>query len=127
MPPKPYRPATPSPGNLPVRMAASANRIQAMAGVQRVGEVHLSAARQGSVTLTNLQVPPVARGQGIGPRLVQSALQQAKRLGAREVQLEARPSAGSIAPGQLVSMYQRLGFRVAGRSPRGAPLMKRPL
>jgi ribosomal-protein-alanine N-acetyltransferase len=58
----------------------------------------------------NLAVAPEARGQGLGARLLQSALDCLSEAGAREVFLEVRE--GNVAAQNL---YQRRGFRPIAR------------
>lgn len=88
------------------------------------GSVHLQAGSNGNVRLSNLSIGEHYRGQGLGGRLVHSALQAARSRGVASVQLEARPSDSSISTQSLCHMYQKLGFRNAGLSPRGNQMME---
>jgi ribosomal-protein-alanine N-acetyltransferase len=59
--------------------------------------------------LLNVAVHHGVRGSGLGRRLVEAALDQARRTGARVVYLEVR--AGNVSARRL---YRRLGFREVG-------------
>jgi ribosomal-protein-alanine N-acetyltransferase len=63
--------------------------------------------------IATIAVHPDFRGQGIGQRLLSTALQQAIRKGATQAMLEVR--AGNEAAQDL---YRRFGFEVAYRRPR---------
>ncbi|MBM3778341.1 MAG: ribosomal-protein-alanine N-acetyltransferase [Acidimicrobiia bacterium] len=61
------------------------------------------------IHINNVAVRPAYRGNGIGTALLQHALAQSSRLGARRARLEVRASnAGALR------LYERLGFSLAG-------------
>ena len=66
----------------------------------------------GVVELAKLAVAPVARGQGLGRRLVLAVLELARERGARRVVLSS-----STKLGAAVRLYEALGFK---HIPRGA-------
>jgi ribosomal protein S18 acetylase RimI-like enzyme len=90
-----------------------------------VGSVELVPAGSDRLKIINLKVDPDHRRRSIGTRLVTAALQAARRRGAANVVLEARPTDSSISLPSLVKMYTGLGFRHAGISSRGAAVMQR--
>jgi ribosomal protein S18 acetylase RimI-like enzyme len=90
------------------------------------GHVVLTPSKEG-VYISDLVVDPEHRRHGLAKQLVQAAMRTARSHGYAVAQLEARPSPGAnMTPTDLVSMYQRLGFRTTGRTRRGNPLMERP-
>jgi GNAT superfamily N-acetyltransferase len=92
---------------------------------QPVGSVKLIPSHNG-VYISDLRVAPEHRRQGLATRLVEAALQTARTHGYGVAQLEARPdSPADVAPGALVAMYRKMGFRTSGISTRGNPLMER--
>jgi ribosomal protein S18 acetylase RimI-like enzyme len=99
--------------------------VHASGSRQPVGSVRLWAREGGVAEITDLQVSPEHRRHGVGKTLVNAAIQAARQQGLGKARLEARPSDSGIRPHVLVNMYQRLGFRSIGVSPRGAPLMER--
>ncbi|HET8654863.1 MAG TPA: ribosomal protein S18-alanine N-acetyltransferase [Longimicrobiaceae bacterium] len=62
--------------------------------------------------LGNVAVAPALRGRGIGRRLVENALQGARKRGAVECFLEVRPSNRAAQ-----ALYDALGFETVGRRP----------
>jgi ribosomal-protein-alanine N-acetyltransferase len=65
------------------------------------------------VHVTNLAVHPAHRGQGIGSRLLVTALVRHRARGARRALLEVRPS--NV---EALRLYRALGFREVGRRRR---------
>jgi len=63
--------------------------------------------------IATIAVREVARGQGIGRRLLEAALNECKRRGATDIFLEVRPG-NEIAR----RLYESCGFRVAGVRPK---------
>lgn len=57
--------------------------------------------------ILNIAVDPAFRGQGLGKRLLEYALQYCRRLGADQVELEVRTD-NEIA----IALYQKYGFEV---------------
>jgi ribosomal protein S18 acetylase RimI-like enzyme len=94
------------------------------AGGAVVGSVDLESVTGGAVRLSNLVVGEPYRKQGLGGRLVNSALQAARSRGIASVQLEARPHAPSIPPDALTSLYSNAGFRPVARTASGSPVME---
>jgi predicted GNAT family acetyltransferase len=101
--------------------------IAAVAGGsgQQLGRVDLRSVSPQEAILENLSVDPAHRRQGVGRSLVQAAMQVARQSGYGLVRLEARPSTPAISSAALISMYQRLGFRQVGISPRGNAVLQR--
>jgi ribosomal-protein-alanine N-acetyltransferase len=60
--------------------------------------------------ISTLAVDPQLRGQGIGERLLQAGMEQARRQGAEMATLEVRPSNA-----EAVSLYRKYGFELVGR------------
>src|SRR6201999_1585167 len=71
----------------------------------------------------NLRVAEPYRGRHLGAVLVRKAVETAQSVGVRSVVLEVRATDRDIGPNVLKSMYQKLGFRAAGRSAAGNALM----
>ncbi|HOW26969.1 MAG TPA: ribosomal protein S18-alanine N-acetyltransferase [Elusimicrobiota bacterium] len=63
--------------------------------------------------LANLAVHPAWRRRGVGRRLLESAMADARRRGCDRMTLEVR--AGAVA---ALSLYRSLGFRPTGERPR---------
>ena len=92
---------------------------------QAVASVNLKASDKG-VYISDLWVASEHRRHGLATELITAAMRTARSHGYSVAQLEARPeSPADVAPGALVSMYQKLGFRATGLSARGSPLMER--
>ena len=92
---------------------------------QPVGSLQMTRADDG-VFISNLKVAPEHRRHGLAGQLIDAAVRTARTHGFGVAQLEARPdSPADVAPGALVSMYQRYGFRMKGLSKRGNPVMER--
>lgn len=60
--------------------------------------------------IETIAVATEVQGVGVGSRLLQTALQEARLAGATEVELEVRPSNQAA-----IRLYARAGFREAGR------------
>ncbi len=67
----------------------------------------------GELQLINIAVHPGHRGAGVGRRLMQFLLQEARLREAEKVSLEVRPSNRAA-----LGLYARLGFEVLYRRPR---------
>lgn len=67
----------------------------------------------GELQLVNIAVHPEHRGAGVGWRLMEFLLEEARRRQAEKIFLEVRPS---NAP--ALGLYARLGFEVLYRRPR---------
>lgn len=92
---------------------------------QPVGSLQMTRSDDG-VYISDLKVSPEHRRHGLAGQLIDAAVRTARTHGYGVAQLEARPdSPADVAPGALVSMYQRYGFRMKGLSKRGNPLMER--
>jgi Acetyltransferase (GNAT) domain len=89
-----------------------------------LGQVELRTSGDRQAEIWNLRVTPEFRRQRVGSALVQRALDTAKAQGFRSVRLEARPTESSISTQALVSLYQKHGFRSAGISQRGNPMLE---
>ncbi len=92
---------------------------------QPVGSLQMRKAENG-VYISDLNVAPEHRRHGLAGRLLDAAMATARNSGYSMAQLEARASSpAEVSPGALVSLYQRYGFRLAGMSQRGNPVMER--
>jgi ribosomal protein S18 acetylase RimI-like enzyme len=140
-PPPVYRPAPP-PQAVPSIQPKSAGQppnvyqmrqMPAIGGLQQIrvvgaggavaGSVDLRTTASGAVWLSNLEVRQPHRNQGLGGRLVQSALQAARSRGLSSVRLEARPAGESMPAHELQSFYGKAGFRTVGMTSSGTPIM----
>lgn len=65
--------------------------------------------RPDTIELVNVAVAEARQGQGIGKRLVLHAIEQAKLLGYRTLEI----GTGNSSVGQL-ALYQKCGFRITG-------------
>lgn len=74
-------------------------------------------------TIQNLRVDPEHRRQGLGTRLMQAAVAQAKLQGLSELRLEARSTEMGVSSVTLAGFYRRMGFREDGPAPNGGPRM----
>jgi ribosomal-protein-alanine N-acetyltransferase len=63
--------------------------------------------------LANLAVAPAARGKGIGRRLVENVVDDARTAGIEEIYLEVRDSNA-----RAIALYESAGFRACGRRRR---------
>jgi GNAT superfamily N-acetyltransferase len=71
-----------------------------------VGCCALLAMAPGELELAKMTVAESARGLGIGRRLLEFAIGEARRMGARRVYLESNTKAAAA-----VRLYERMGFR----------------
>lgn len=74
-----------------------------------IGVYVLIRTRPKTIELVNVAVEEPFQGRGIGKRLVGDAVEKAKRLGARTIEL----GTGNSGIGQL-ALYQKCGFRIIG-------------
>jgi GNAT superfamily N-acetyltransferase len=80
--------------------------FMAYAGAEAVGCVALIPMRDGIYELSKMAVSPHLRGRGIGRRLLQHAIAQARRLGARSLFLGSNTRLKDA-----VHLYESVGFR----------------
>jgi ribosomal protein S18 acetylase RimI-like enzyme len=113
----------------PVRLGARSQQIRAtIQGTPQVaGSVEISRGGGGRIHILNLNVDQQHRRRGVASKLIDAAVNVARRQGFRAATLEARPSDNGISSQALVAMYRRQGFRSVGKSGRGNPLMERKL
>lgn len=126
----PNRPAGPNYAvHPPVPLGGHSQQIRAtLNGTRQIaGSVDIRAAGAGKGFIANLKVDQEHRRRGVAAKLIDAAVNTARRQGLRTVSLEARPSDNGITPQALVAMYRRQGFKSVGRSQRGSPLMERKL
>lgn len=111
----------------PIPSSAGRQRIQVMlqGSSMPVGSVDIQPTRTGQAEIINLNVLQEHRRRGVARLLIDAALQNAQRQGLTGARLEARPSDSSISLSSLVTMYQKMGFRGAGMSSRGNPVLER--
>lgn len=109
-----------------VSVSSPLQRIEAIVpgSAHPVGRVELRTSPADGAQIANLNVTPEYRRRGIGSALVSAAVQRARAQGAGRVWLEARPGKVSISTEALLSLYQQLGFRTAGQSSHGNPVME---
>jgi len=99
-------------------------RTSAVSGATPSGSVQLTvdpATRSG--TILNLMVGMEHRRAGLGTRLMQAAVAQAKLLGLSSLSLEARSPEHGFPGSHLVGFYRKLGFHENGPALRGGPRM----
>ena len=113
----------------PVPLGGHSQQIRATLNGSRqiAGSVDIRAAGAGKGFIANLKVDQEHRRRGVAAKLIDAAVNTARRQGFNTVSLEARPSDNGITPQALVAMYRRQGFKSVGRSQRGSPLMERKL
>jgi len=69
----------------------------------------LLSTRPETIELVNVAVAPQWQGQGLGKRMVQHAIETAKRMGCSTIEV----GTGNSGVGQL-ALYQKCGFRITG-------------
>jgi GNAT superfamily N-acetyltransferase len=74
-----------------------------------IGEYVLLPTRPETVEIVNIAVDESYQGKGIGKQLVNHAIQQAKLLGCKTIEI----GTGNSGVGQL-ALYQKCGFRMTG-------------
>lgn len=74
-----------------------------------VGVYVLLPTRPDTIELVNVAVDEAHQGRGIGKKLVEHAIQQARQLGYRTIEI----GTGNSSVGQL-ALYQKCGFRITG-------------
>jgi len=113
----------------PLPLGARGHQIRAtIQGTPQIaGSVEISAASGGAAFISNLKVDQQHRRRGVAAKLIDAAINTARRQGFKAASLEARPSDNGISPQALVAMYRRQGFKSVGKSGRGSPLMERKL
>lgn len=113
----------------PVSVGAQGKQIRAtLNGSRQVAgsvDIHTAGPRKGFIA--NLKVDSEHRRRGVAAKLIDAAVNTARRQGLSSLSLEARPSDHGITSHALVSMYRRQGFKSVGRTQRGSPLMERKL
>jgi ribosomal protein S18 acetylase RimI-like enzyme len=112
----------------PVNVAGRNQQIRAtIQGTPQIaGSVEISATG-GKAFISNLKVDQQHRRRGVAAKLIDAAINTARRQGFKAASLEARPSDNGISPQALVAMYRRQGFKSVGKSSRGSPMMERKL
>ncbi len=113
----------------PRPLSGNAQQIRAtiQGSPQVAGSVEISRVGVGRAYISNLVVDQQHRRRGVAAKLIDAAVNIARRQGFKAASLEARPSDNGISPQALVAMYRRQGFRSVGRSSRGSPMMERKL
>ena len=113
----------------PLRIGVRGQQIRAtIGGTQQIaGSIDIATVSKGKAYISNLQVDQQHRRRGIGAKLIDAALNTARRQGFSAASLEARSSENGISPHALVAMYRRQGFKSIGKSHRGSPIMERKL
>lgn len=113
----------------PIHLGGRSQQIRAtIQGTPQVaGSVDIRAAGPGKAYISNLRVDQQHRRRGVAAKLIDAAINTARRQGFSAASLEARPSDNGITPQTLVAMYRRKGFKSVGKSGRGSPLMERKL
>jgi PhzF family phenazine biosynthesis protein len=81
------------------------NILFALDGDEPIGCVALKPVREGVLELTKMAVREDLRGAGIGKQLMQAAIEDARRLGARELVLDTHSSLKNA-----IGLYAQFGF-----------------
>ncbi|MCZ1266207.1 GNAT family N-acetyltransferase [Paenibacillus tundrae] len=76
---------------------------------EMVGEFVLLKTRPETVEIVNIAVQEELQGQGVGKHMIKEAIEAARRLGGRTVEI----GTGNSSFHQL-KLYQRCGFRIVG-------------
>lgn len=86
------------------------SRVLALFDVEQVlGVVVMTPSVAGEAQITNLAVDEACQGRGLGRRLLESAIEQAREAGLQRLTI----ATGNSSLAQL-GLYQRLGFRIVG-------------
>ncbi|MFQ3786306.1 GNAT family N-acetyltransferase [Halomonas sp. A29] len=88
------------------RYLASSSCYVATIGNETVGAYVIQSMGDGIHELMNIAVTPAHQGKGIGAKLLEHAVNMARELGARRLEL------GTGTFGYQLTFYQRAGFRV---------------
>ncbi|MFI8737888.1 GNAT family N-acetyltransferase [Ectopseudomonas toyotomiensis] len=102
--------ADPSPSVI-ARYLQDGHCVVAHLGEATVGVYVIKALRAATWELMNIAVAPECQGQGIGALLLHHAIDQARQLGAKRLEL------GTGSFGHQLTFYQRAGFRVVAVEP----------
>jgi ribosomal protein S18 acetylase RimI-like enzyme len=90
----------------------SGRLLLALVNSEPAGCVALRPAGEGTGELKRLYVRPIFRGKGIGRRLTERVLGEARRLGYRVIQLDTLPSMK-----EAQALYRSLGFKLLKDEP----------
>lgn len=89
--------------------------LMAIAGHQAVGAVALQRVDAATLELAKMTVSETLRGTGLGRRLMDAAIAQARVMQAKTLYLESNTS---LKP--AISLYEAVGFRVLAEEEGGA-------
>jgi ribosomal protein S18 acetylase RimI-like enzyme len=116
---RPLRPGETPPWDLLLMADPSRRQVEAyladglcfvaFLGQEAIGEFVLRETGPGTYEMMNLAVAESRQGQGWGKKLVQTAIAQARQLGATTLEL----GTGNSSLNQL-ALYQKCGFRIVG-------------
>jgi hypothetical protein len=107
----------------PIQAGDGRYRIEASERGRPVGSLMVNLRNRGAAVVTDLNVDPSARGQGVGKALLGSAARAALQFGKGRVALASQDN-GS---GKLTGWYRGMGFRQVGVNQLGFPELEAPV
>jgi ribosomal protein S18 acetylase RimI-like enzyme len=107
----------------PIKVRDGEHRITIAHDGKPAGSVMVHSRDRTTIEVTDLGVDPVHRGNGLGQKLLHSALRTGLQFGRKKVTLGVDDN-GS---GRLTKWYKQMGFRQSGIDRQGHPRMEAPI